>query len=601
MSTVFTSRVHGQKCGCCARYIRAKRYIHTLELTDKLIYNLRINVKGEIMKVILACLNSKYVHASLSPWCLLAGIRKFAKDEHNVLVAEATINGDAEAFAEKTANEKPDIVAFSCYIWNIAKTLEICKVIKEKLSCTIVLGGPEVAYRPEDVLKEYEFVDFVLSGEGEWTLPDLLDNISGDLSAVSGLTYRENGRIISVPEKEQTATPPSPYCTEFFEALNGRITYIETARGCPYRCAFCLSGRCSPLRFFDTERVKEDIIKLAQSGTQTVKFVDRTFNANAERANEILLFIKENYGQSIPRGVCFHFEIAGDILKESTLEILASMPYGAIQLEIGIQSFNEETLKKINRKTDTKKLTENIRKLISFGNMHIHIDLIAGLTGENFESFASSFGKAYSLGANMLQLGFLKLLHGADMRENSEKYPCTFNDEPPYEVTSTPWLSAEEIKLLKACEDALDRLYNSGRFLLTLEYLTGSVGLSPFDVFCSFGKAVNGNGMRLSEYAEKLYQFFRDKCNEKILREKILCDLLCCSSSVQIPQVLKIKDPLYKKAKKYFLENVDKNTKIAILYSENRIFAVNQTTEKNLHNRYEGQFFDIDDIKKEGT
>lgn len=548
------------------------------------------------MKVIIACLNSKYIHASLSPWCLLAGVRKFAKGKYDISVMESTINGDAQDFAEKIVAEKPDIVAFSCYIWNITKTLEICKTVKEKCSCTAILGGPEVAYRPKDTLEKYEFADYVLSGEGEWTFPDFLDNINGNLSIVSGLTYRENGKIKTVPEKEYADTPPSPYTKEFFNSLNGRITYIETARGCPYRCAFCLSGRCSPLRFFDIERVKEDIIRLAQSVTQTVKFVDRTFNAKAERANEILLFIKENYGKEIPQGVCFHFEIAGDILRESTLEILKSMPYGAVQLEIGMQSFNEETLKRINRKTDTKKLIQNVKKLIEFGNMHVHVDLIAGLTGEDFESFKNSFDTAYSLGAHMLQLGFLKLLHGAEMREKSEEYPCTFSDTPPYEVTSTPWLSAEEIRTLKRCEDAVDRLYNSGRFLMTLEYLINTAEITPFDLFCSFGNTVSGSRMRLSEYAEKLYDFFKDKCDKKILKEKILCDLLCCSSSVQIPDVFKTQDPLYKKAKKYFIENVDKNTKIAIIYSENKIFAVCQNNEKDLHNRYKGQFYDINTV-----
>jgi hypothetical protein len=420
--------------------------------------------------------------------------------------------------------------------------------------------------------------------------------MTGNLSAVSGLAYRKNGSIIVNPEKEYTDTPPSPYSEEFFENLNGRISYIETARGCPYRCAFCLSGRCSPLRFFETRRVKEDILRLAQSGTQTVKFVDRTFNANAQRANEILLFIKENYGKEIPRNVCFHFEIAGDILKESTLTILASMPYGAVQLEIGMQSFNEETLRIINRKTDTNKLIENIRKLISFNNMHIHIDLIAGLTGEDLESFRNSFNIGYSLKAHMLQVGFLKLLHGADMRENSEKYPCTFTDEPPYEVTSTPWLSADEIKMLRNCEDAVDRLYNSGRFLFTLDYLTGEVGFQPFDIFMSFGNAVNGNKMRLSDYAQELYNHLSDKCDKEILREKIICDLLCCSSSVQIPDILKRKDPLYKKVKKHFTENSDKNIKVAILYSSNQVFAVNHSDDKNLHNRYEGKFYAIDEI-----
>ena len=548
------------------------------------------------MKVIISCLNSKFVHASLSPWCLAAGVREFAQNTYDVSIKESTINGDAQGFAQKIINEKPDVVAFSCYIWNITKTLEICRIIKQNCNCKIVLGGPEVAYRHKDVLEKYDFIDFVLSGEGEWTFPDFIDNLNGNLASVSGLTYRKNGEIITIPEKEYTDTPPSPFSDEFFEKLNGRIAYIETARGCPYRCAFCLSGRCSPLRFFDIDRVKEDIIKLATSGTQTVKFVDRTFNANENRANEILRFIKENYGKAIPENVCFHFEIAGDILKESTLEILSNMPYGAVQLEIGMQSFNEDLLKTINRKTDTKKLIENIKKLISFNNMHIHIDLIAGLTGEDLESFKNSFNIGYSLKAHMLQMGFLKLLYGAEMRENSEKYPCIFNDEPPYEVISTPFLSAEEIKTLKNCEDALDRLYNSGRFLFTLEYLTEEVGIPPFDIFNDFGNSVDGNNMRLSDYAEKLYNFFSAKCDKEILREKILCDLLCCSSSVQIPDVLKIQDILYKKAKKYFTENGNKFVKIAILYSENKIFSVDQSKNKNLHNRYKCDFYDIKEL-----
>ena len=512
---------------------------------------------------------------------------------------ESTINGNIYDFADKIISEKPDIVSFSSYIWNITKTLEICRYIKEKHECKIILGGPEVAYRQEDVLKKYNFIDFVLAGEGEWTFPDFLNNLNGDLSLVSGLSYRENGKIITIPEKIYADTPPSPYADEFFENLNGRISYIETSRGCPYRCAFCLSGRCSPLRYFDLEQVKKDIIKLANSGTQTLKFVDRTFNANSKRANDILTFIKEKYGKEIPQNVCFHFEIAGDILREDTLDILSTMPLGAVQLEIGMQSFNEETLKTINRKTDTKKLIENIKKLVSFKNMHIHIDLIAGLTGEDLESFKNSFNIGYLLKAQMLQMGFLKLLYGADMRENSEKYPCTFNDEPPYEVTSTPWLTSDEIRMLKNCENALDRLYNSGRFLFTLDYLIDEIGITPFDLFNDFGNAVDGNKMRLSDYAENLYNFFKTKCDSEILKEKILCDLLSCSSSVQIPEIFKVRNPLYKQVKKHFIENVDKNIKIAVLYKSALVYAVNQKAEKDLHGRYKGDFYSIDEITKE--
>ncbi len=547
------------------------------------------------MKVIMACLNSKFVHASLSPWCLLAGLREFSEMSYDALVLESTINGDSEAFAHEIVREHPDVVAFSCYIWNITKTLDICRIIKRHCDCKIVLGGPEVAYRPKDVLEKYPFIDFVLSGEGEWTFPNFLDNMNGKRSCVAGLTYRQNGVIITNPEQDYTDTPPSPYCDEFFEHLNGRITYIETSRGCPYRCAFCLSGRCSSLRFFELSSVKRDILRLASSGTQTVKFVDRTFNANAERANDILLFIKEQYAKEIPANVCFHFEIAGDILKESTLEILSSMPCGAVQLEIGMQSFNEEALRTVNRKTDTKKLIENIRKLVSFRNIHIHIDLIAGLTGEDFESFKNSFNIAYSLKAHMFQMGFLKLLYGADMRENPETYPCVFTEEPPYEVTSNAWLSADEIRMLKKCEDALDRLYNSGRFLYSLTYLTEEVGISPFDLFCEFGNSVDGNGMPLSDYAETFYHFFCDRCDKDVLRDSILCDLLCCA--VPIPAIFKNRDPLYKRAKKYFAQKVDATVKLAVLPATRQVFVVDRTKGKNLHNRYEGEFYSIEEVQ----
>ena len=353
------------------------------------------------MKVIIACLNSKYIHASLAPWCLLSGVRALCACSIDAKVMEATINSDINAFAEQIINECPDIVSFSSYIWNIEKTFELCRILKEKTGCTIILGGPEVSYRVKNVLETYPYIDFVLSGEGETSFPKFLDTYcnNGDYNKVSGLSYRANDNIISIPEEECTETPPSPYNEEFFNNLKGRISYIETSRGCPYRCAFCLSGRCSPLRFFDIEQVKNDILKLAVSGTKTIKFVDRTFNAKADRANEILEFILSNYATKIPEGTCFHFEIAGDILKESTMEILAKSPKGVFQLEIGMQSFNEETLKAINRKTDTKKLVENIKKLISFGNMHIHIDLIAGLTGEDIKSFERSFDIGYSLKA----------------------------------------------------------------------------------------------------------------------------------------------------------------------------------------------------------
>jgi hypothetical protein len=288
----------------------------------------------------------------------------------------------------------------------------------------------------------------------------------------------------------------------------------------------------------------------------------------------------------------------GGTRTEETLNILSTAPKGAIQLEIGMQSFNEETLKAINRKTNTKKLIENIKRLVSFKNMHIHIDLIAGLVGEDIKSFENSFNIGYSLKAQMLQMGFLKLLYGAEMRENPEKFPCEFSNEPPYEVTSTPWLTSEEINALKKCEDALERLYNSGRFLFTLDYLINECGYTPFKLFMEFGNAVDGTNMTLSNYAKMVYNYFCEKVNKDILREKILCDLLSSSISAPIPSEFKIQDSLYKKAKKHFIEVLEGQTKIAILYSTNSVYVVNEFQEKDLQGRIIGKLYDISMISE---
>ncbi len=548
------------------------------------------------MKLVIGCLNSKYVHMSSAPWCIAAGIDRFLPQKIDYEIVEGTINGDIDKYCDSIIELCPDVVSLSAYIWNITKTLYVCKKLKQKLGCTIVLGGPEVAYRPEDVLTKYAFIDYVLSGEGEFAIAEFLNMLlkNGDKTDVAGLCFRNNNDIITVPERCYTQTPPSPFTDKYFKALKGRICYIESSRGCPFRCAFCLSGRLSGLRFFDIQQTKRDIIKLSQSGTQTIKFVDRTFNANEHHANEILSFILQNYGKDIRSGVCFHFEIAGDILKESTMQILSKMPVGAVQLEIGMQSFNENTLKAINRKTNTRQLIANIKQLIGFGNMHIHIDLIAGLTGEDISSFENSFNIGFELGANMLQMGFLKLLHGADMREKPSEFPCEFDSTPPYEVISTPWIDKDEMKALKCMEDAVDRMYNSGRFLFTIEYLLQATGKGPFKLFFEIGNNINGNKCALGDYAVMIFKFFKDKCDSEILKEKLVCDLLSCVCALQIPDILKINDPLHKKAKALF----SKNTKVAILKKSGKIFTADHSSERDFFGRFECKFYNIDIIDK---
>lgn len=501
--------------------------------------------------VIISVLNSKYIHSALAPWCLFTTAKEKCKGI-NLKVIEGTINEDPDTFCQKITAEKPDILSFSCYIWNIKETLYICQKVKETLgNLKIILGGPEVAYNCKDILSSYPFVDFVLSGEGEISYSELINALleNEPFDRISGLTFKENGKIISIPESEiNLDTLPSPYCEEYFAALKNKIAYIESSRGCPFSCAFCLSGRCSKVRFFPLQKVKEQMLLLCSMGAKTVKFVDRTFNCNKQRARDILLFIKENYGKKIPADVCFHFEIAADLLDENLFSVIETLPIGSVQFEVGIQSFNEEVLEKINRKTNLEKVVANAKKLLSFSNCHIHVDLIAGLPGENYQSFTHGFNKAYEIGANMLQLGFLKVLHGSEMERMSKEYSIKYSPEAPYEVISTADISHFELTLLKITENELERLYNSARFKNTLDYLLKCTNFTPYDLFHSFAMYLNSNNIAQSiplvDYIGHVFSYFSSQkgVDAAVLRDVMLTDRIATNNSDIIPLCLKIKD-----------------------------------------------------------
>lgn len=549
------------------------------------------------MKIICCCLNAKYIHSSPAPWCLTAGVNEYCKnDDIAIEVIESTINNNQEKLIQEIVNKAPDLISFSCYIWNITQSLSVAKQIKEKISAKIVFGGPEVAYRAKDTLLSHTFIDYILSGEGEWCFPELVDAIinKSELINVHGITFRINNEIISTQPDIYYDTPPSPFSEKYLSVLNNRIAYIESSRGCPFRCAYCLSGRAAKLRFFNLAQIKNDLQLLSKSGVKIIKFVDRTFNASESHCNQILNFIKDNFS-NMAGEISFHFEIAADILKESTLEILSTLPCGLIQLEIGIQTFNKDVLNSINRQCNQEKLIENIKRLIGFNNMHIHIDLIAGLTGESYNSFIRGFNKAFELKADMLQLGFLKLLYGSDMRENVEKFPCLFNENPPYEVLSTPWISNEEINSLKQGEIALDKLYNSGRFLLTIDYILSVSHLSPFELFFKFGTFCNLTELPLKELVINLFNCFKNYCNETILKEKICCDLLASGINIKLPDEIKIYSSNYKTLKKYFSEKLQTNVKIVILNSENKVYVFTNN-QKDLSGRYSALIYELDNI-----
>ncbi len=494
--------------------------------------------------IIFSTLNAKYIHASPAPYCLAAGVKLYlSKLYPEVKVVEGNINGNEDDFLKELSDNDPLFAGFTCYIWNIEKTLSICK--KLKMSCpdsVIALGGPEVSFNAREILEKHEYIDLVFSGEGEESVPKYLDIrfLQGNddrkaLKTVQGLSFREDDGSCHIGEQAKNKNiPPSPLEAGYAKALKGRISYTESSRNCPYNCAYCLSGGSGKPIYFDEKQTFEQIITLSKE-SKTVKFVDRTFNADRDRANKILLFIKESYGREIPEGVTFHFEISGDILHSSTMELLALMPKGAVQLEIGIQSFNRQTLSAVGRHTDLQKLSENVKTLVNFGNIHIHTDLIAGLPYEDMKSFKESFDRAFSLGAHMLQLGFLKLLHGCRMRENSLDFPCTHDEKPPYEVKSTPWLLPSELETLHLTEHTLDKAYNSHAFEFVLEYIFKELHeSSAFDFFAELGMYLKEQNSLSHTSLEKFTELFYGFCVKKYQREERFKDLFICDRLAKV-------------------------------------------------------------------
>jgi radical SAM superfamily enzyme YgiQ (UPF0313 family) len=573
------------------------------------------------MNVLIVMLNSKYIHSSLAPWYLLAGIEAFGDGGVTAEVVEGTVNEELEAVAARIIAGKPNVIGLSCYIWNIAYVKRLLPVIKNALpDAVIILGGPEVSYNAGDVLNNQPLVDYVLSGEGELPFAQLIAALSAgrDVTGISGVCCR-SGESIAVASPYCSADdPPNPYSEKYLKALNGRIAYLETSRGCPFSCAFCLSGRKQlasqtggGVRFFNIERAKRDLLLLANSGTQTVKFVDRTFNVGRERAQEIFRFIIVNYGKEIPIGVCYHFEIAGDLLNDDTFELLGTAPKGALQFEIGLQSFNPRTLDAVNRRTDVDLLKRNIEKLIVLGNIHIHIDLIAGLPLEDFESFADSFNTAYALKPHMLQLGFLKLLHGSALRkdtdafrentnvfkENTNVFSCRYASDPPYEVTETPWISSDELKKLHDAEDALERLFNSGRFRRTVRYVLEQTGITPFELYLNTGGFMSEHAaqrLSLDDYSALMLEFFgsMNGVDRMALRDNMVCDRLATNAGGKLPNVLKIQDTRLKAVMTAVNNNPESlrrkgiNRGFALLYSEHAAVYADYTDKDPVTREY---------------
>ena len=422
------------------------------------------------MKILLAACNAKYIHSNPAVYDLKAYAAAY-KD--SVQIKEFTINQPKDEIMKEIYRSGADVVCFSCYIWNISFVRELIRDLKKILPDTVFwAGGPEVSFHAKNFLEDMPQVTGIMKGEGEETFLALAGYYlegKGRLEEISGIVFRKENEIVDNGFREPVDLDRIPFIYENPENFENRIIYYESSRGCPFSCSYCLSSIDRKLRFRSLSLVKKELQFFLDHRVPQVKFVDRTFNCRHEHAMEIWKYILEH-----DNGVTnFHFEVSADLFREDELELIGRMRPGLIQLEIGVQSANPETLEAVHRKTDLEKLRRNVEKIRSFHSVHQHLDLIAGLPCEDYESFRRSFDFVYSMKPDQLQLGFLKVLKGSLMEEKAREYGITCKSLEPYEVLSTRWISYEEILKLKTVESMVEVYYNSGQFQYTLNWLMG--------------------------------------------------------------------------------------------------------------------------------
>ena len=421
------------------------------------------------MKILLVACNAKYIHSNLAVYDLQAYASDYAD---HIVLKEYTINQQKDDIMRDIYLEHPDVVCVSCYIWNLSFVKELmADLIKILPGVDFWAGGPEVSYDAEKFLTENSEFKGVMVGEGEETFKELagyyVEKNPQDLKNMTGICYRDGDQIIHNGWRQIMDLSSIPFIYKDLSEFKNRIIYYESSRGCPFSCSYCLSSIDKKLRFRDTETVKKELQFFIDNKVPQVKFVDRTFNCKHDHAMAIWKYINEH-----DNGVTnFHFEISADLLREEELQEMSTMRPGLIQLEIGVQSTNPDTIKAIHRTMDFEKLKGIVDRIHSFGNIHQHLDLIAGLPYEDYDSFRNSFNDVYALKPQQLQLGFLKVLKGSHMMEMCREYGIVYKTQEPYEVLSTKWLDYDHVLKLKTVENMVEVYYNSGQFQNTLEYL----------------------------------------------------------------------------------------------------------------------------------
>jgi len=473
------------------------------------------------MKVLLVALNSQFVHSSLAIHSLHAAV--MGKTGFDISIKEYTINQEEDQILRDLTGEKPDLICFSCYIWNIEAIRRLVRNLKKiDPSLEILLGGPEVSYADECDCYELPEADFILRGEGEEKLSAFLENKGNDGS-------------ISIVEDLNSL--PFPYTEEELVDAKDKILYYESSRGCPYRCSYCLSSIIKKTRYKNLDKVKKELGIFLAHGVKQVKFVDRTFNSDRARAVEIMEHIVDNDNGHTN----FHFEINGDLINDAFINAVKSSRKGLFQFEVGVQTTNAKALNEVNRKTDFKRLSYWVERLIETDKSHVHLDLIAGLPYEGYESFTKSFNDVDSIGGHHLQLGFLKLLPGTQIRKNSKDYEYEFKSEPPYEVLKNHVMTHDELSRLKRIEDVLERYGNSGGFIRAMEYFKRLFNGDGFAFYENFSDYLDKRGFfERAHKKRKLYRYLFDY-HEQIAIEKdtaLFLDILKFDYLVQKPQTL---------------------------------------------------------------
>ena len=480
------------------------------------------------MKILLAACNAKYIHSNLAVYDLKAYSSDYDKE---VFLREYTINQPKDEILKDIYGSGADVVCFSCYIWNISFVRELIRDLAKILPETAFwAGGPEVSYDAENFLTEMPEVTGVLVGEGEKTFHDLLEYYidgKGSLGEIRGIAYRDGEEIRHNGWRELMNLSEIPFVYQHLEEFENRIIYYESSRGCPFSCSYCLSSIDKKLRFRDLELVKKELQFFLDHKVPQVKFVDRTFNCKHEHAMAIWKYILEH-----DNGVTnFHFEVSADLLRDEEMDLMAKMRPGLIQLEIGVQSTNPETIRAIHRHMDLDKLERCVDRVHSFRNIHQHLDLIAGLPYEDYDTFHRSFNDVYQMKPDQLQLGFLKVLKGSLMKEEAEKYGIVHKEKEPYEVLSTQWLPYGDVLKLKAVESMVEVYYNSGQFQHTLEYLV-PLAKDAFTFYESLGAFYEKKGYseishsRMRRY-EILLEYLQEETDVSVEKasQKMLYDL----------------------------------------------------------------------------